>query len=122
MARQRLNDTQWSKIEPLLPGKAGDSGAKARDNRQFIEAVLWIAYTGAPWRDLPLELGNWHTTYTRFSRWSRAGRWQAIWQQLGAPKELCALMIDSTVVRAHQHAAGARKKRGNKHLADREGV
>ena len=122
MARKRLDDTLWSKIEPLLPGKEGDSGAKARDNRQFIEAVLWIAYTGAPWRDLPTELGNWHTTYMRFNRWSRTGRWQAILQQLSSSRELCALMIDSTVVRAHQHAVGAKKKRENKRLADPEGA
>jgi putative transposase len=111
MARLRLKQAQWRKIESLLPGRQGSSGAKAGDNRRFIEALLWIMRTGAPWRDLPAELGNWHTTYTRFNRWCRTGRWCAIWEQLGSPKDLCALMIDSTVVRAHQHAAGAQKKR-----------
>ena len=107
-----------------MPGRVGHSGAKAGNNRLFIEAVLWIARTGSPWRDLPPELGNWHTTYTRFSRfsrfsrWSRSGCWHVIWQQLGSPKELCALMIDSSIVRAHQPAAGAPKKRAIKPLAD----
>jgi putative transposase len=120
--RHKLSDEEWSRIEPLLPGKKGDSGAKARDNRKFIEAVRWMARAGAPWRDMPTELGNWHTTYTRFNRWCRTGRWEAILQQLGSPRELSALMIDSTVVRAHQHAAGAKKKREIKHLADLAGV
>ena len=111
MVRKMLSDSQWSRIEALLPGKASDSGATAQDNRCFIEAVLWIARTGSPWRDLPAGLGNWHTTYTRFNRWCISGRWLDIMKELGAGPDLEALMIDSTVVRAHQHAAGAQKKR-----------
>lgn len=68
MARRLLGDEQWERIKDLLPGKASDRGVTAADNRRFIEAVLWIGRTGAPWRDLPAELGNWHTTFTRFSR------------------------------------------------------
>lgn len=113
MARALLNQRQWNKIAQLLPGKSSDSGVTAQDNRRFIEAVLWIARTGSPWRDLPAELGNWHT-YTRFNRWCRRGRWQEIMSALEMDKELCAIMIDSTVVRAHQHAAGAQKKQGHK--------
>lgn len=114
VARKLLSDSQWKKIEGMLPGKAGDVGVTAADNRRFVEAVLWIARTGSPWRDLPKELGNWHTTYTRFSRWSRKGVWHKVLAELGSDRDLEALMIDSTVVRAHQHAAGAQKKRAIK--------
>ena len=112
--RKLINDEQWSKLSPLLAGKEGDEGATAKDNRLFLEAVLWILRTGSPWRDLPTELGNWHTTYTRFSRWGRSGRWQMILDAVSGDKDLEVLMIDSTVVRAHQHAAGAQKKRGTR--------
>ena len=78
MARSILRDDQWERIKGLLPGKATDCGVTAKDNRLFVEAVLWIGRTGAPWRDLPAELGNWHTTYTRFSRWSKAGVWDLV--------------------------------------------
>ena len=122
MLRKQLSDKQWAKIERLLPGKASDCGVTAKDNRCFVEAVLWIARTGSPWRDLPIELGNWHTTYTRFSRWSQRGVWHEVMKQLGTDRDLEALMIDSTVIRAHQHAAGAQKKRATKrsgvHAAD----
>src|SRR6218665_1244024 len=67
--RKLLRDEQWEKLSPLLPGKPSDPRATAQDNRLFLEAVLWIMRTGSPWRDLPAELGNWHTTYTRFKRW-----------------------------------------------------
>ena len=115
MTRKLLSDSQWTKIEPLLSGKIGDCGVTCANNRLFVEAVLWIARTGSPWRDLPAELGNWHTTYTRFSRWCKRGRWLQIMQALGGDQDLEALMIDSTVIRAHQHAAGAQKKRAIKH-------
>ena len=78
MPRKLITDTQWKKLEPLLPGKASDRGVTAKDNRLFLEAVLWIMRTGAPWRDLPPELGNWHTTFTRFSRWSKKGVWDRV--------------------------------------------
>ena len=121
MTRKLLSDRQWKKIEGMLPGKAGDVGVTAADNRRFVEAVLWIARTGSPWRDLPAELGNWHTTYTRFSRWSRKGVWHQVMAELGTDRDLEALMIDSTVVRAHQHAAGAQKKQGIKRSGAPEG-
>ena len=82
MARSILRDDQWERIweriKDLLPGKATDCGVTAKDNRLFVEAVLWIGRTGAPWRDLPAELGNWHTTYTRFSRWSKVSVWDRV--------------------------------------------
>ena len=87
------------------------SGVTAKGNRLFIEAVLWIARTGSPWRDLPPALGNWHATYTRFSRWGKAGVWQQVINAVREDADLEALLIDSTIVRAHQHAAGAQKKK-----------
>lgn len=107
--RRMLRNDQWERIERLLPGKASDPGMTAKDNRLFLEAVLWIARTGSPWRDLPPELGNWHNTYTRFSRWGRKGVWQRIIKAVSNDPDLEALFIDSSVVRAHQHAAGAQK-------------
>ena len=109
MVRLILRDDQWERLAPLLPGKATDRGVTARDNRLFIEAVLWIGRTGAPWRDLPAELGNWHTTYTRFSRWAKSGVWERVFEALGTDRDLEEVMLDSTAVRAHQHAAGAKK-------------
>lgn len=117
--RKLLRDDQWNKLEPLLPGKAGDRGATARDNRLFIEAVLWIGRTGSPWRALPVELGNWHTTYTRFKRWGESGVWQRVVEAVNGDRDMEVLMIDSTVVRAHQHAAGAQKKKAIKRSAAR---
>lgn len=121
MTRELLSDSQWARIEGMLPGKISDCGATAADNRRFVEAVLWIARTGSPWRDLPSELGNWHTTYTRFSRWCKRGVWARLMVALGTDRDLEALMIDSTVVRAHQHAAGAQKKRATRRWGVPEG-
>ena len=109
MARSILRDDQWERIKDLLPGKATDCGVTAKDNRLFVEAVLWIGRTGAPWRDLPAELGNWHTTYTRFSRWSKAGVWDRVFEAISQDRDEEEVMLDSTAVRAHQHAAGAKK-------------
>ena len=95
-------------IEPLLPGKKGDPGKTAEDNRLFVNAVLWIAKTGAPWRDLPERFGKWNSVFQRFNRWCKRGVWQRILDTLGGDPELEDLLLDSTVVRAHQHAAGAK--------------
>jgi transposase len=108
MHRHALTNEEWEKIEPFMTGKASDPGATATDNRRFIDAVLWIAKTGAPWRDLPERLGQWDTQYTRFNRWAKAGRWQQIFEALAVEVDEEFLMIDSTIVRAHQHAAGAK--------------
>ena len=116
MSRKLLRDDQWERIQDLLPGKVGDPGVKGKDNRLFVEAVLWIARTGSPWRDLDPALGNWHTTYTRFSRWGKSGVWQRVIEAVSKDRDLEALFIDSTVVRAHQHAAGAKKNKGIKRL------
>lgn len=82
-----------------LPSRNGCSG-QAEDNRLFLEAVLWIVRTGSPWRDLPSELGNWHTTYTRFKRWGESGVWRRVVEAASGDRDLEMLMIDSTAVRA----------------------
>lgn len=103
-----ITDQQWIKMATLLPGKVGDVGRSATDNRLFINAVLWIARSGAPWRDLPERFGPWNSAYRRFRRWAKSGVWQTVFEALQEP-DLDWLMIDSTVVRAHQHAAGQKK-------------
>jgi len=110
MARRMLSDAQWARIEPLLPARPGTPGGHGADDRLFVEAVLWVARTGAPWRDLPPEFGPWNSVYRRFARWSDAGVWQEVFGVLAhARANMRHAAIDSTIVRAHQHAAGARK-------------
>ena len=108
--RHAISDEQWERIEHLLPGRPGDSGWTSRDNRLFIDAVLYIAKTGIPWRDLPTRFGNWDAAYKRFNRWCKKGTWQRVFEALQDP-DLEWLIIDSTVIRAHPCAAGAKKKR-----------
>lgn len=103
-----LNDTQWNKIKEGLPGKQGDPGRSGMDNRRFVEAVMWVARNGARWRALPAEYGHWNTVHRRFRRWSKKGVWQMIFNTLAANADTEWLMIDSTIIRAHQHAAGAK--------------
>lgn len=109
MARFELTDEQWDRIKLLLPGKIGDVGATATDNRQFVNAVLWIDRTGAPWRDMPERYGNWHSVYVRYKRWCDKGVWETVFLSLSQKDpDFDYVMIDSTTVRAHQHAAGAK--------------
>jgi len=105
MPRMSLCDDQWERIAPLLPGKAGDPGVTARDNRLFLEAVLWILRTGSPWRDLPPEFGPWHRVYVRYNRWSHNGHWEAIFTALAQDPDLEWLMVDGSVTRVHQQGA-----------------
>ena len=109
MRRHEIKDEDWERIKDMLPGQPGDPGVTAKDNRLFINAVLWIAKTGAPWRDLPERFGPWGSVWKRFDRWAKKGVWHRIFEALKDP-DLEWLILDSTVIRAHQHAAGARKK------------
>lgn len=112
-----VRDDQWVRISSLMPGKAGDRGRSGHDNRLFLEAILWIARTGAPWRDLPPEFGNWNSVYVRFRRWARAGVWAQLLAALQDDLDREHLLMDSTIVRAHQHAAGAKGARSRRRLA-----
>jgi transposase len=121
MLRMLLRDDQWKRIEKLMQGKAGDRGRSGTNNRLFVEAVLWVARTGSPWRDLPTEFGSWNSVYVRFARWSNKKVWQSVFAVLREDADFEEVYLDSTVVRAHQHAAGAAKKKGSK-LSDVLGV
>jgi len=109
LRRHEIPDDLWERIKVLLPGQQGDPGVTAKDNRLFVNAVLWIAKTGAPWRDLPERFGKWGSVWKRFDRWARKGAWERVFEALRDP-DLEWMIIDSTVVRAHQHAAWAVKK------------
>jgi transposase len=108
MARTCLTDAQWERMAPLVPGKPGDPGATGRDNRRFVEAVLWIARTGAPWRDLPAELGPWNSTWRRFARWSAKSVWERLFAAVADDPDFEHVVLDATIVRAHQHSAGGK--------------
>jgi transposase len=108
--RHAISDDDWDRIRDLLPGRPGRTGWVARDNRLFLDAVLWIAKTGAPWRDLPAQFGNGNRVWRRFDRWARTGTWRQVFEALQDP-DLEWLILDSTIIRAHPHAAGAKKKR-----------
>jgi transposase len=114
MRRYALHDDQWERIKDLLLGREGHVGANAKDNRLFVEAVLWRYRSGAPWRDLPERFGDWNNTHRRFSRWAKTGVWERIFKHLAADPDNEYAMIDSTIVRAHQHSAGAPKKGATK--------
>ena len=105
--RYALTDAQWARIEPLLPGRPGTPGATARDNRLFVEAVLYRYRAGIPWRDLPERFGDFRKVHRRHSRWSHKGTWQTVFEALSAEPDNEYAMIDSTIVRCHQHGTGA---------------
>ena len=106
--RHDISDKLWNKIEKVLPGRKGSTGRPAMDNRKFLNAVFWILRTGAPWRDLPPEFGDWKNTHRRFSRWRDKGIWEKILTEVTLDYDTEWIMIDSTYCKCHQHAAGAR--------------
>jgi transposase len=103
--RYELTDAQWQRIEALLPGKAGDPGRTAADNRLFVNAVLWVLRSGAHWHDLPERYGKWKSVHTRFTRWAKNGTWERVFEVLTKDRKNEYLMLDTTLVRAHQQAA-----------------
>ncbi len=113
--RKLISDALWEKLETALAAaKHSAAGAPPEmTDRAFLEALLYLNRTGSPWRDLPAELGYWHAVYMRFRRWQERGVWQRLWKNLQAAPFAQArdLLMDSTTVRAHPHAAGAPKKR-----------
>jgi transposase len=106
--RYALSDEQWSKIENLLPGRKESVGVTAKDNRLFVEAVLYRCRSGIPWRDLPERFGDYRKIHTRFTRWSKTGVWKRVFQELNQDADNEYAMIDSTIVRAPQHSSGAK--------------
>jgi transposase len=129
--RYMLTDDLWTRLEPLVRQAKWYKGGRkpAVPDRDFFEALLYLARTGLPWRDLPSEFGAWDAVYNRFRRWVRSGGLRALFEAMTADPQFGAVrrvFIDSTIVRAHQHAAGARRKhkrsgpggrRGSRHWA-----
>ena len=109
--RYALRDDQWDVIKGLLPGREETVGATARDNRLFVEAVLYRYRAGIPWRDLPERFGDWKNVHRRFSRWAQSGVLEVVFAHLASDADNEYAMIDSTIVRAHQHSVGAVKKK-----------
>ena len=105
--RYALRDDQWERIKALLPGREGTVGVTAKDNRLFVEAVLYRYRAGIPWRDLPERFGDFRVVHTRFSRWAKTGVWKRVFEALAVDADNEYAMIDATIVRAHQHSAGA---------------
>jgi transposase len=103
--RYELSDDQWCRIESLLPGRACDPGRTGADNRRFVNGVLWVLRSGAHWHDLPPRYGKWKTGHKRFTRWAKAGVWETVFTALTSDPDNEYLMLDSTLVRAHQQAA-----------------
>lgn len=103
--RYELSDEQWARMASLLPGKAGDPGRTAADNRLFVNGVLWVLRSGAHWHDLPERYGKWKSVHKRFTRWAKAGRWERVFATLIRDRRNEYLMLDTTLVRAHQQAA-----------------
>jgi transposase len=110
MRRYALRDDQWDRIKDGLPGSEGSVGVTAADNRLFVEAVLYRYRAGVPWRDLPERFGDPINVHKRYSRWAKSGVWKRIFRSLAEDADNEYAMIDSTIVRAHQHSAGAKKK------------
>ena len=103
--RYELTQAQWERIAPMLPGKDSDPGRTGGDNRLFVNGCLWVLRSGAHWRDLPERYGKWKTLHKRFTRWAKAGVWEEVFASLIKDRDNRYLMLDSTLVRAHQQAA-----------------
>jgi transposase len=113
--RADLSDGQWAALEPLLPASRGPGRPPKWTKRQLIDGIRWRVRVGAPWRDVPLAYGHWRTVYGLFRRWQRDGTWARVLAGLQARADASGLItwdvsVDSTIARAHQHAAGARKR------------
>lgn len=108
MDRRVLSDVQWERVAPLLPGKPGDPGRSGADNRRFLEAVLWVARTGSPWRDIHPEFGFWNSIFRRFRRWASKGVFEKIFASLSGDPDFEYAIIDGTILRVHQQGTGAR--------------
>jgi transposase len=110
MRRKRfvISDARWSIIEPLLPGASRSRGVTAKNNRLFLEAVLWRVRVGGPWRDLPLGFGEWNSVFRRFRRWAQRGVFDRIFEAVSGDPDFEYVLIDGTIVSVHQKASGAK--------------
>ncbi len=117
--RHDLSDRVWNRLKPNLPGERGKVGRPAFDNRRFLDAVFWILRTGAPWRDLPPDYGDWKNTHRRFCRWRDLGVWEKLLAEVIDEPDFEWLMIDASHIKVHPHAAGARG--GNQEMAHTKG-
>ena len=112
--RRESSDAQWERLRPLLPPQKPRTGQPVKGPRTVLEGILWVLRTGAPWRDLPERYGSWRTVFSRFRRWQQAGVWDRVLAELQRRADVSGDLdwtlhfVDSTIVRAHQHAAGAR--------------
>lgn len=123
VSRHDISDANWDRIQDLLPAQPKDPGVTVSEdnNRFFLNVILFVAKTAIPWRDLPESMGNCNSVFQRYNRWSRKGIWQRIFEHLQDP-DTEWLFLDSSVIRAHQHAAGAEKKTVSSQLAGPEAV
>ena len=115
--RHELTDAQWESIKDLLPGKPGDPGRTAENNRLFVNAVLFVLRTGIPWADLPERYGKWNSIWKRFDRWCAKGTWKQIFLAIGVDDlegELDEIHLDSSVIKAHQTASTGRRETDEK--------
>ena len=108
MERVVLTDVQWAKMEPHCLGKATDPGRSGANNRLFVEAVLWIARTGSPWRDLPASFGKWNSVYVRFRDWVKADVFKKLFDVVSDDPDMEYAMVDATIVKVHRHGQGAK--------------
>jgi len=106
--RYELSDDEWEQLAPLLPGKVGDPGRSGEDNRLFVNGVLWVLRSGARWEDVPERYGKYKSVHKRFTRWAKAGVWERVFDSLTADPDNQYLMLDTTLVRVHQQAAGGK--------------
>jgi transposase len=113
--RDVLSDAAWARLVPLLPPQKPRTGRPAKDHRRVVEGIIWVLRTGAPWRDLPERYGPWHTVASRFYRWAASGLWDRVLAALQQQGDAAGALdwgthfVDGTTVRAHQHAAGAKR-------------
>ena len=108
MERFVLTDAQWARLEPHCLGKKSDPGRSGGDNRLFVEAVLWIARTGSPWRDLPPLFGKWNSVFRRFRDWVKADVFKRLFEAVSGDPDLEHAMVDGTIVKVHRHGQGAK--------------
>jgi transposase len=103
-----LTERQWAQMEPHCLGKASDPGRSGTNNRLFVEAVLWIARTGSPWRDLPAEFGKWNTVFKRFRDWVKGDVFQRLFDAVSDEPDMEYAMVDATIVKVRRHGQGAK--------------